>query len=83
MQEYVTDGDALAIDAPGRGLRQEVLRLDVGAAAERAPGADEELLFVAAGTGRLTVDGASHPLEPETAVRVAPGERCAISCAGD
>ncbi len=54
-------------------LEQHVLRLGPGPSASE-PSEREEALFVLAGRGRLDLGGASHELEPETAVAVQPGQ---------
>lgn len=77
----VAEGDTAAVrvafDA-GTGseaLEQRLVRFAVGRSAARGPGEREEALFVLEGSGTLLLDGTAHALEPETAVRVAPGRR--------
>ncbi len=63
--------------APGRrrtGLEQAVIECAPRAAVARSTGECEEVLFVLAGTGALSLDGQTHPLEPETGAYLAPGE---------
>jgi mannose-6-phosphate isomerase-like protein (cupin superfamily) len=59
-------------------LEQRVVSFAAGRSAERATGDAEEVLFVLSGRGRI----GEHPVEPETAVLVAPGERYAVENAG-
>ena len=52
-------------------------------AAGRSPelrNAAEEVLFVIEGRGTLFLDGAPHPLAPETGVHIAPGVTWSIDC---
>lgn len=83
-----SDTDTIAVHvtheaADSTGLRQSILRCDRGLSHPRAPGAERiEVLFVVAGEGTLHLDGAEHPLRPETAAFVAAGETYRLS-AGD
>jgi mannose-6-phosphate isomerase-like protein (cupin superfamily) len=80
LEPVVADGDTAAVRVsfdPSRGsaaLTQRLLRFGPGRAAARGPGEHEEALFVVEGNGRLLLDGVAHALEPETAVRVMPGQ---------
>jgi mannose-6-phosphate isomerase-like protein (cupin superfamily) len=82
------DGDTasvrLTIDA-GAGserLEQRVIRFAQGTSSERSNGARHELLYVASGRGTAVVESEEHPIEPETGIYVAPGERYAIDNPG-
>jgi mannose-6-phosphate isomerase-like protein (cupin superfamily) len=55
-------------------LTQRLLRFGPGRSAPQAPGELEEALFVVEGSGTLVLDGEAHGVEPETAVRVLPGQ---------
>lgn len=63
-------------------LEQRVLRFTPGRSKSRGAGDLEEALFVLEGEGTLVLDGAPHPLEPDTAAYVAPGERYEIDNPG-
>ncbi|HTP18339.1 MAG TPA: cupin domain-containing protein [Solirubrobacteraceae bacterium] len=56
------------------GLQQTVIECAPGSSLGRAAGEAEEVLFVLAGTGQLSLDGETYPLEPETGAYLAPGE---------
>ena len=63
-------------------LRQIVVRLRPGQShGGRMEHDQQAVLYVATGTGTLTVDGTSYPLEPDTAAYVVPGE--AVTLAND
>ena len=49
-----------------------------GPSGERLDAGSDEVLYVLAGTGTLTLSGADHPLAPGTAAFVAAGERWSI-----
>ena len=74
------DGDTaterLTIDASVgcERLEQRVLRFGPGTSAPRTAQGSEEILYVASGRGTLVVEGAAHPLEPDTGAYVAEGE---------
>jgi mannose-6-phosphate isomerase-like protein (cupin superfamily) len=55
-------------------LTQRLLRFGPGRSAPCDPGGCEEALFVVEGSGTLLLDGVVHAVEPETAVRVLPGQ---------
>jgi quercetin dioxygenase-like cupin family protein len=69
-------------DARGCGtFAQRLVRVPAGERrGTREDGADE-LLYVLAGTGTLTVGGEEHPLGPATAAFVARGEAAAVDAA--
>lgn len=81
LEPSVAAGDTAAVrvafdTATGSdALEQRVLRCAVGRSASRGPGEREEALFVLDGRGTLLLEGSAHALEPETAVRVSPGQR--------
>jgi mannose-6-phosphate isomerase-like protein (cupin superfamily) len=84
LEPVVADGDTaetrVSFD-PSRGseaLTQRLLRFGPGRSAARDPGEREEALFVIEGSGTLLLDGVAHGLEPETAVRVRPGQSYAV-----
>jgi mannose-6-phosphate isomerase-like protein (cupin superfamily) len=88
LEATVADGDTatvrVAFDA-GTGseaLEQRLVRFAVGRSAARGPGEREEALFVLEGGGTLLLDGTPHALQPETAVRIAPGQRYAVDNPG-
>jgi mannose-6-phosphate isomerase-like protein (cupin superfamily) len=65
-------------------LQQSVIRLGPGAGHDASPESDRQaVLYVATGTGTLTVDGASHELEPDAAAYIAPGESVTLSNGGE
>ena len=80
LEPVVADGDTAAVgvsfDASkgSAALTQRLLRFGPGRSAARGPGEREEALFVVEGDGTLLLDGVAHALEPETAVRVMPGQ---------
>ena len=63
-------------------LGQRVLRFAPGRSQPRSPGSREQVLFVLAGRGTLDLDGAEHPLEPDTGALVAPGQAWAVDNPG-
>lgn len=57
------------------GLEQTVLECAPGTTTARATGEAEEVLFVIAGHGELSVAGGErHTLEPDTGINLAPGQ---------
>lgn len=61
-------------------LRQSVIRVQPGERHDATPENDRQAVhYVAAGTGTLTVDGATHRLEPETASFVVAGEEATVT----
>ena len=64
-------------------LEQQVLELAPGGSAPRGAGEREEVLFVLSGRGELHLDGAEHPLEPESGAYLAPGETYGLHNSGD
>lgn len=87
VPERRADGDTAAVRelaGPGTGsphLLQRLVRFEPGRSRPRGPGEHEELLFVLAGTGTLHLDGAAHPLEPETGALVRAGQVYAVEVA--
>jgi quercetin dioxygenase-like cupin family protein len=76
-------------ESPGAGpangfeaLEQSLVCLDRGAAARRATGPREEVLFVVDGAGALRLHGEEHALEPESGAYVAPGEEYELVARG-
>jgi quercetin dioxygenase-like cupin family protein len=57
------------------GLEQSVLELDSGGTCTRFTNDAEEVLFVLAGHGTLSVGGIRHELEPEAGAYLSPGQR--------
>ena len=74
---HAGDGTGLRVtfdrSSGSQALEQRVLRFAAGGSGEFGPEDREEALFVLQGRGTLLLDGASHELEPDTAVLVAPG----------
>ena len=64
-------------------LEQRVERFGRGRSASRSPGQDQEVLYVASGTGRLHVGGREYVLEPDMGVFVAAGEGYEIESDSD
>ena len=54
-------------------FEQQLLRLEAGDAVQRVDDERDEVLYVLEGTGRITVGGETHSLEPGTAVFVSRG----------
>ncbi len=54
---------------------QTLVRVDAGHTVERAGGVSDEVLYVLAGNGRASCDGAAHELVPGTGVFAAAGTR--------
>jgi mannose-6-phosphate isomerase-like protein (cupin superfamily) len=63
-------------------LEQRLIRFGAGRSAERTLDAQQEVLYVIAGRGRLDLDGQSHDLEPNMGVFLAPGETYAVDNPG-
>lgn len=88
VQGLRDDGDTAAvkrvIDASVgcEQLEQRVIRFAPGRSQERVNPDRQEVLFVVAGHGTLELEGTTHPLEPDTGVFVAPGERYAVDNPG-
>jgi mannose-6-phosphate isomerase-like protein (cupin superfamily) len=59
-------------------LEQRVMRFAPGRSRERTSPEHQEVLYVAAGSGRAVVEGEAHEIEPETGIYIAPGERYSI-----
>ena len=64
------------------GLEQVVIECAPGSSIDRATGDAEEVLFVLAGTGELSLAGERYPLEPETGAYLAPGEEYEVESTG-
>lgn len=63
-------------------LEQRVIRFGPGRSAERRLAGQQEVLYIAAGTGTVEVNGEQHPVEPDTGVYLAPGDRYAVENPG-
>jgi mannose-6-phosphate isomerase-like protein (cupin superfamily) len=64
-------------------LRQSVMRIPAGRSYEGTTAEDEQaVLYIEAGSGAVTVGGTTHPLEPDTGVFIAPGERFRLESNG-
>jgi mannose-6-phosphate isomerase-like protein (cupin superfamily) len=64
-------------------LRQAIIRVEPGRSHELPPEPDlQAVLYVAAGTGAVIVDGTSHSIEPGTGAFVVPGEAVTIRSDG-
>jgi mannose-6-phosphate isomerase-like protein (cupin superfamily) len=66
---------------PGNGckrLEQRIVRFAPGRSDDRASDGRQELLYVVSGRGAIEVNGERHPLEADTGVFVAAGERYVI-----
>ena len=64
-------------------LAQAVVQIPPTERTAAQTGAGETVLFVLAGAGTLTVNGAEHELEPESGAYLAPGEEYELECTGD
>jgi mannose-6-phosphate isomerase-like protein (cupin superfamily) len=64
-------------------LEQRVLTLAPGRSDGRATGDRQELLYVAAGRGKLYLDGKSYELVPDTGVFLVPGDTFSIETEGN
>ena len=63
-------------------LEQRVIRFGPGRCAERTLEGRQEVLYVAAGSGAIEVNGERHGLEPEMGVYLAAGDRYAVDNPG-
>lgn len=63
-------------------LEQRVLRFRPGVSRATRSEAMDEVLYVAAGSGTLRLEGADHPLEPDTGAYVAAGETWSVENPG-
>lgn len=63
-------------------MEQRVIRFAPGRSAERVLNGRQEVLYVASGRGAIDVNGERHPLEPETGVYLASGDRYAVENPG-
>ena len=63
-------------------LEQAVIDCAPGTPLSRATDEAEEVLFVVAGAGELSLAGVRHPLEPETGAYLAPGEEYELQTEG-
>ncbi|HEY7691879.1 MAG TPA: cupin domain-containing protein [Gaiellaceae bacterium] len=59
-------------------LEQQVIRFGRGRSRERTLEGRQEVLYVAAGSGTLHVNGDEHALEPNMGVYLAPGDRYSV-----
>jgi mannose-6-phosphate isomerase-like protein (cupin superfamily) len=88
LEVQTTEGDTasvrVAIDASCgcERLEQRLIRFAPGRSEERSPADRQEVLYVADGHGTLYVNGEPHPLEPETGVYLAPGDRYRVDNPG-
>jgi mannose-6-phosphate isomerase-like protein (cupin superfamily) len=61
-------------------LRQSVIRLTPGGSHDASPEQERQaVLYVASGSGTLTIDGSPYELEPDTAAFVVPGETVTLA----
>jgi mannose-6-phosphate isomerase-like protein (cupin superfamily) len=81
VEEERDPGDTAAVRvtidraAGAERLEQRVIRFAPGRSQPRTAGPDrQEILYVAAGTGTLHLDGTTHELAPQTGVFIAAGE---------
>src|SRR5437764_9208230 len=63
-------------------LEQRVIRYAPGRSREQTAEGRHDLFYVVSGGGEIELDGAPHPLEPGTAIFVAPGETYAVENRG-
>ena len=88
LEAQRSEGDTasirIAIDASCgcERLEQRVIRFGTGRSRERAPGDRQELLYIAAGSGTLHVNGEPHGLEPDMGVYLVPGDRYTVENPG-
>lgn len=88
VTEQRAEGDTAAIrvtidaSSGAERLEQRVVRFAPGCSRERVNADRQEVIYVAAGRGRVLLDGEPHPLEPDTGVYVAAGERYTIENPG-
>jgi quercetin dioxygenase-like cupin family protein len=59
-------------------LEQRILRFDRGASQERQTSANQEVLYVAAGHGTITVGGDEYPLDRDSGIYLPPGTTYAV-----
>jgi ABC-type cobalamin transport system ATPase subunit len=64
------------------GLEQVVIECAPGSSISRSTGVAEEVMFVLAGSGELSLAGERYPLEPETGAYLAPGEEYVVDSRG-
>jgi len=64
------------------GLEQVVIECAPGSSISRYTGEAEEVMFVLAGSGELSLAGERYPLEPETGAYLAPGEEYGVDSQG-
>jgi mannose-6-phosphate isomerase-like protein (cupin superfamily) len=88
VEAHRTEGDTastrVAIDASCgcERLEQRVIRFGPGRSQERVLEARQEVLYIAAGTGTLHVNGEPHALEPDMGVYLTPGDRYSVENPG-
>ena len=88
LPERRAPGDTAAVRdvfGPEQGcdvLEQRIIACAPGRSAERETGDAEEVLYVLSGAGTIAAAGASHAVEPDAGVLVAPGERYAVDNPG-
>lgn len=63
-------------------LEQGVIRFAPGRSMDRLSDGRHEVLYVVAGHGTLRLDEGEHPLEPDTAAFIAPGEAYSVENPG-
>jgi mannose-6-phosphate isomerase-like protein (cupin superfamily) len=63
-------------------LEQRVLRFAPGRSDARPTGDRQEVLYVAAGSGALHVDGGAYPLAPDTGAFLVPGDAYVVENEG-
>jgi mannose-6-phosphate isomerase-like protein (cupin superfamily) len=88
LEAHRSEGDTastrVAIDASCgcERLEQRVIRYGPGRSRERTLGDHQELLFIAAGSGTLHVNGESHELESDMGVYLVPGDHVSVENPG-
>jgi mannose-6-phosphate isomerase-like protein (cupin superfamily) len=88
VAERREDGDTAAVrttldvSAGCARLEQHVIRFAPGRSRPRRLGDRQEVLYVAAGEGRVHVAGEAHPLEPGTGVYLAAGDEYEVENPG-
>jgi quercetin dioxygenase-like cupin family protein len=89
VEEERDDGDTAGVrlmigrEAGAERLEQRVITFGPGRSLPRGAGPEhQEILYVAAGTGTLHLEGEAHDLEPDTGVFVAAGETWEIENRG-
>jgi quercetin dioxygenase-like cupin family protein len=65
-----------------RPLEQHVILCAPGTPVRQRTGAHEQVLFVLAGQGTLSLDGETHALEPESGVYLPPDSECELETPG-